>query len=187
MSSPRYWPGFARSERRRRRCGRGEGGGVVDDGGGNGGSGRIIAAFQGREREETLRTGYRDAGGQGRRSACGVPAHADICLHAPCGAGCFLTVRRACLACRWTSLNAPSGAGCFLTKHSYTRHWSASRSLNAPSGAGCFLTSGFEEPSDAILCLNAPSGAGCFLTRDGGLRVTDLHPVLTHLLVLGTF
>ena len=54
MSSPRYWPGFAQSERRRRRCGRGGDGGVVDDGGGNGGSGRIIAAFQRREREEGL-------------------------------------------------------------------------------------------------------------------------------------
>ena len=54
MSSPRYWPGFAQSERRRRRCGRDGGGGVVDDGGGNGGSGRIIAAFQGRERELVL-------------------------------------------------------------------------------------------------------------------------------------
>ena len=53
MSSPRCWPGFARSERRRR-CGRGRGGGAVDDGGGNGGAGRIIAAFQGREREEGL-------------------------------------------------------------------------------------------------------------------------------------
>ena len=53
MSSPRCWPGFARSERRRR-CGRNGGGGVVDDGGGNGGSGRIIAASQGWEREEGL-------------------------------------------------------------------------------------------------------------------------------------
>ena len=78
MSSPRCWPGFAQSERRRRRCGRGGDGGVVDDGGGNGGFGRIIAAFQRREREEALRTGYRDAGGQGRRTACGVPARGDI-------------------------------------------------------------------------------------------------------------
>lgn len=53
MSSPRCWVGFARSERRRRRCGPGGDGGVVDSGG-DGWAGRIIAAFQGREREEAL-------------------------------------------------------------------------------------------------------------------------------------
>mgnify|MGYP001018111562 CR=1 FL=1 len=53
MSFPRYWPGFARSERRRRRCGRGGDGRVVDSGG-DGWAGRIVAAFQRREREEGL-------------------------------------------------------------------------------------------------------------------------------------
>ena len=53
MSSPRYWPGIPRSERRRRRCGRGGDGGVVDSGG-DGWAGRIVAAFQGWERELVL-------------------------------------------------------------------------------------------------------------------------------------
>ena len=97
MSSPRYWPGFAQSERRRRRCGRDGGGGVVDDGGGNGGSGRIIAASQGREREEGLED--RISRFWRTRVKIGVrfPAHADICLHAPCGARCFLTCKKQCL------------------------------------------------------------------------------------------
>ena len=53
MSSPRCWVGFVRSERRRRRCGRG-GEDCVVDSGGDGWAGHIIAAFQGRERELVL-------------------------------------------------------------------------------------------------------------------------------------
>ena len=82
-------------------------------------------------------------------------------LNAPSGAGCFLTVRRACLACRWTSLNAPSGAGCFLT-------FSASASRQE------------------VLGLNAPCGAGCFLTHQRAVVGCGCG-VLMHLLVLGAF
>ena len=56
-------------------------------------------------------------GEQGRRSACGVPAHADICLHAPSGAGCFLTCTRGKEGAMFFRLNAPSGAGCFLAHY----------------------------------------------------------------------
>ena len=50
-----------------------------------------LRPFKGGNVKRLWRTGYRDAGGQRRRSARGVPARADICLHAPSGAGCFLT------------------------------------------------------------------------------------------------
>ena len=50
--------------------------------------------------------------------ACGVPAHADICLHAPSGAGCFLTQASRDVRLAKKGLNAPSGAGRFLTVES---------------------------------------------------------------------
>ena len=46
-----------------------------------------LRPFKGGNVKRLWRTGYRDAGGQGRRSTCGVPARADICLHAPSGVG----------------------------------------------------------------------------------------------------
>ena len=140
MSSPRCWPGFARSERRRRRCGRGGDGGAVDDGGGNGGAGRIIAAFQRREREEGLedrisrfwrtrvKIGMRCPSTCRYMPSCtfwcwvfsgGLPEDigtvALFGLNAPCGAGCFLTAILGCRRYLHIGLNAPSGAGCFLT------------------------------------------------------------------------
>ena len=46
-----------------------------------------LQPFKGGNVKRFWRTGYRNAGGQSRKSACGVPAHADICLHAPSGVG----------------------------------------------------------------------------------------------------
>ena len=114
MSSPRCWPGFAQSERRRRRCGRGRGGGVVDSGGGDGGGGRIIAAFQGWEREEVL---------EDRISRCwrtkpkiGMRCPGACRYMPPCTFWCWvLSDPRQSYSGTLVSLNAPCGAGCFLT------------------------------------------------------------------------
>lgn len=75
-----------------------------------------LRPFKGGNVKRLWRTGYRDAGGQGRRSTCGVPARADICLHAPSCAGCFLTPSEDVSEGDRRSLNAPSCAGCFLTR-----------------------------------------------------------------------
>lgn len=50
-----------------------------------------LRPFKGGNVKRLWRTGYRDSGGQGRRSACDLPARVDICLHAPSGVGYFLT------------------------------------------------------------------------------------------------
>ena len=161
MFSPRYWPGFARSERRRRRCGRGGDGGVIDDGGGNGWAGRIVAAFQGREREEAL---------EDRISRC-WRIRVKICMRSPG------TCRHmpSCTFWGWVLSD--------LTKGISTGTCSG---LNAPSGAGCLLTARSDSRRPLTRCLNAPSGAGCFLTLRGA-RPDDHLRVLMHLLVLGAF
>ena len=140
MASPRCWPGFARSERRRR-CGRDGGGGVVDDGGGNGGSGRIIAAFQGREREE----GLEDRISRFWRTRVKIGMRCPgTCRYVPsCTFWCWVLPAPTNSTCSTHpgGLNAPSGAGCFLTTDNKRRVDSWLR-LNVPSGARCFLTSG---------------------------------------------
>ena len=162
MSSPRYRPGFAQSERRRRRCGRGGDGGVADDGGGNGGSGRIIAASQGREREEGLED--RISRFWRTRVKIGVRCP-SACRYMPsCTLWCWVLSD-----CRpATLLSTPTV------------------SLNAPCGAGCFLTRANVRALDESSGLNAPCGAGCFLTPDGTLADVAAN-VLMHLVVLGAF
>lgn len=114
MSSPRCWPGFARSERRRRRCGRGGDGGVVDSGG-DGWAGRIIAAFQGREREEALED--RISRFWRAREKIGMRSP-GTCRYMPSCAfwGWVLSdLTKGISTGTCSGLNAPSGAGCFLT------------------------------------------------------------------------
>ena len=162
MSSPRCWPGFAQSDRRRRRCGRGGDGGAVDDGGGNGGAGRIIAAFQGREREEGL---------EDRISRC------------------WRTKPKIGMRCPGACRYMPS-CTLWCGVLSDTSRWSLAGlgllGLNAPSGVGCFLKLDVGWRRCLRCCLNAPSGAGCFLTRFDGSESAP-SSVLIHLLVLGAF
>ena len=95
-------------------------------------------------------------------------------LNAPCGAGCFLTLRAMGGTRRSQSLNAPSGAGCFLT--SPTLPTGTGVSLNAPCGAGCFLALSTPDYTTGHYRLNAPSGAGCFLTPASGRGVVASLP-----------
>ena len=149
MSSPRCWPGFARSERRRRRCGRGGDGGVVDSGG-DGWAGRIIAAFQGREREEALED--RISRFWRAREKIGMRSP-GTCRYMPSCAfwGWVLSdLTKGISTGTCSGLNAPSGAGCLLPESSSTSFAREPGGLNAPCGAGCFLTLLIESYGEVI-------------------------------------
>ena len=90
-----------------------------------------------------------------------------LCLNAPYGAWCFLTMTFSCEQDTCSGLNAPYGAWYYLTPCSLSWLTGGSPSLNAPFGARCFLTYllAAEVPSPGG-GLNAPYGAQCFLTAE---------------------